>query len=811
MQTFMQDFRYALRLMRRNALFTALVVTIIAFAIGAATVAYSIIDVWLVRSLPFKDSSQLVNLWRTDPKNPGEPAYFTSWRDYQDWMYNNRSFSEMGGFTWRTQTLKGGLAERVLVQVATPNLFSMMGVSAGKGRTFSSSEVGATTAVLSHDLWQRRFGGAEILGQQITLDQRAYTVVGIMPAGFTIPSVAQAEGVDVWIPLAPDDADYKEQPRAPLAIIGRLKPGVSVNAAQVEMAALNQQIDPVLAKTQGVLVVGLQADLARSIRPSLLLLAGAVVMILLIACFNVAGLLTGRALERSKEMSLRRALGAARIRIIRQLLIEAAVLGTFSGVAGVVLSIAGLRYVLSLQPFDLPPANPVSINPRVLLFAALVTLFTIVIFGLLPSLSASRINLNDALKQSSRSSSAGKSSKYARMALVVSEVCISLLLLVAAGLLGRSFLRLESAPLGFRQEGVLTAKIYAPTERHTDVEAWGRSRDELFRALKVLPGVEAVGATTHLPLTNAAGRSVVVEGKRQVPPGQEPEVAPSLATPDYFTVMAVPVMEGRSFTEADRKGSLNVAILNKAAEKMLFGDQSGVNQKIRLADPATAQWFTIVGVVGDTKSYTYNSLEWKVRPEMIFPFAQAEAADFKKQGLDYGTVVVRASGNPAALSRQIRETIAQLEPDAPADLRLMKERVSGMLLQPKLRAVVVGVFGILALLLAASGLYGIMSQSVAQQMREIGTRMALGAQRSNVLGMVLKQGLRVVLVGLAAGIFFSLIFTRLLGSFLYNVNTRDPWVLAGVSFLMLLVGLFSAYFPALRASRLDPITVLHSE
>jgi putative ABC transport system permease protein len=811
MQTFTQDFRYALRLMRRNALFTSIVVTIIAFAIGAATIAYSIIDVWLVRSLPFKDPSQLVNLWRTDPKNPGEPAYFTSWRDYQDWTHNNHSFSEMGGFTWRTQTLKGGLAERVLVQVATPNLFSMMGVSAAKGRTFSSSENGASTAVLSHDLWQRRFGGGEILGQQIILEQTAYTVVGIMPAGFTIPSVAQAEGVDVWVPLAPDDADYKAQPRAPLAIIGRLNPGVSLNTAQAEMAALNQQIDPAQAKMQGVLVVGLQADLARSIRPSLLLLAGAVIMILLIACFNVAGLLTGRALERSKEMSLRTALGAARMRIVRQLLIEAGVLGLVSGAVGVVLSIVGLRYVLSLQPFDLPPANPVSINPRILLFAALVTLLTIVIFGLLPSLAASRVSLNEALKQSSRSSSAGKSSKYARMVLVVSEVCISLLLLAAAGLLGRSFLRLESAPLGFRPEGVLTAKIYAPAERHPDVEAWGRSRDELFRTLKTLPGVGSAGATTHLPLTNASARTVVVDGKPPVPPGQEPAVAPALATPDYFAAMNVPILEGRSFTDADRKDSLNVAILNKAAEKMLFGGQSALSQKIRLADPATSQWFTIVGVVGDTKSYTYNSLEWRVRPEMIFPFAQSETAGFKKEGSDYGMVVVRASGNPAALSRQIRETIAQLEPDTPADLRMMQERVSGMLLQPKLRAVVVGVFGILALLLAASGLYGIMSQNVAQQMREIGTRMALGAQRSNVLGMVLKQGLRVVLLGLAAGIFFSLIFTRLLGSFLYNVNTRDPWVLAAVSFLMLLVGLFSAYFPALRASRLDPITVLHSE
>jgi predicted permease len=813
LERILADIRFAGRLLRRNPLFASLVVTIMALAIGTASVAYSVVDVWLVRKLPFRDADRLVALWRTDPRNPGEPAYFTSGQDYRNWVHGSSSLEEMAGFTWRRSTLKGSVPELVLTQAATPNLFTMLGASVAYGRVFSTTDRGSNLAVLSNELWQRRFSGSKhVLGSQMALNGNSYTIIGVMPRGFIVPSLAQPDPVDVWVPLAAGDPIFASGATEPLGLLANLRPDRTMHSAQNELAAISQRLDPETAKTQGVLVVGLQADLSRSIRPSLLLLSATVGLILFIACFNVAGLLTSRAIERSKEISVRTALGASRSQIVRQLFIEAALLGLISGVAGIGVSVAGLKFLLTMHPFTVPPPASISINLRILLFTGALTLLTSCAFGLLPAFAASRVNLNSALKQSSRSVSGGKARKHIRTILLTGQVSLSVLLLAGAGLLGRSFLRLESEPLGFQPDHIVTAEIFAPAETHASVEAWSRSRDELFRTLDSMPNIKASGATTHLPFTNAADYPIAVDGRPPAVAGQYPVATESLVTLRYFGTMQIPLLQGRDFTDGDRGGGVNVAIINRQAVQLLFPGEDALGRRVKTADSSgKAAWFSIVGVVGDTRSYTYNSMEWKIRPEIFFPFAQAEAAGLGKNALDYGKIAIRNSADPLTSSRQLRKAIAQVEPNAAAEVHGMNDRVSTMLLQPKLRAAVVGVFAVLALLLVAMGLYGVISQTVMQQKREIGTRMALGAQRSDVRKLILGQGTRVVLIGLGIGVALSLLSTHLLRSFLYNISVFDPFLLGLVCLILLGIGLTAAYIPARYASRLDPVKVLHDE
>jgi predicted permease len=805
--------RFAGRLLRRKPLFAAIVVSIMALAISAATVAYSVVDVWLVRTLPFRNPERLVALWRSDLQNPIEPAYFTSWRDYEEWRHDSNSVEEMAGFTWRDYTLKGDVPERVLAQEATPNLLTMLGVATQYGRIFSSSDEGNNLAVLSYDLWQRRFNSsAAVLGSQISLNDRSYTVIGIMARGFNVPSLAQPDPVDVWIPLASDDPRYKADPTEALGILAYIRPGKTLATTQQELGAISRRLDPEMAKTQGILLVGLQADLSRSIRPSLLLLMGAVSLIVFIACFNVAGLLTNRAIERSKEISVRTALGARRIEIVWQLLIEALLLGLISEAFAVLLSSAGLHHLLAMYPFAVPPAEAILINWRVLLFTMGLTALTTCGFGIVPAVAASRVNLNEALKQGSRTVAGGKGRKRLRTILLVGQVTLSVLLLSAAGLLGRSFLRLESLPLGFQPDHILTATIYAPPEEHGTVLAWNQAREELFRALQPVSGVKATGAATHLPFTNVTSYPIAIEGKPLPSPDQAPLVAESLVTPGYFETMQIPWFHGRDLSDEDRAETENVAVINRAAANLLFPNDNPIGKEVRTLDPTgRAPWFRIVGVTGDTRSYTYNSMEWKIHPEIYFSFAQAEAAGLTKQAMDYGQVVVRTSVDPSATSHQFREAIVHVEPSAAAEVQVMTSRVSTMLVQPKLRATIVGIFAFLALLLVGIGLYGLMSQTVLQQTREIGTRMALGAQRSTILAMILHQGLRVVLIGLGIGVVLSLMSTRMLGSFLYSVSAYDPFVFVVVCVALLGLGGLATYLPARAASVLDPIKALQDE
>jgi predicted permease len=732
------DIKFAARLLRRNPLFASLVVAIMALAIGTASVVYSVVDVWLVRHLPFRNADHLVSLWHTDPRNPGEPAYFTSGQDYRNWVQGSNALQEIAGFTWRPSTLKGSVPERVLTQAATPNLFTMLGASAAYGRVFSTGDRGSNLAVLSNDLWRRRFSASKnVLGAQIALNESSYTIIGVMPRGFIVPSLAQPDPVDVWVPLAADDPIFASDAIKPLGLLADLRSDRTMHSAQDELTAISRRLAPESATTQGVLVVGLQADLSRSIRPSLLLLIATVGLILFIACFNVAGLLTSRAIERSKEISVRTALGASRSQIVRQLFIEAALLGIVSGVAGIGLSAVGLKCLLTMHPFTVPPPAPISINPRILLFTGASTLLTTCAFGLLPSFVSSRVNLNSALKQNSRSFSGGKARKHLRATLLIGQVSLSVLLLVGAGLLGRSFLRLESLPLGFQPDQIATAEIFAPAETHASVEAWNRSRDKLFRTLDAVPNIKASGATTHLPFTNAGEYPIAVDGRPPSVAGQYPVATESLVTPRYFGTMQIALLQGRDFTEGDRSGGANVAIINRQALKLLFPGEDPLGRRIKTADSSgKTAWFSIVGVVGDTRSYTYNSMEWKIRPEIFFPFAQAEAANLGKEAFDYGKIAIRTSVDPLTSLHQLRDAIAQVEPNAAVEIDPINDRVSMMLLEPKLRVAVVGIFAVLALLLVAMGLYGVMSQTVILQTREIGTRMALGAQRSDVLRLM---------------------------------------------------------------------------
>jgi predicted permease len=804
------DIKFAWRLLRRNPAFAAIVVAIMTLSIGAATVSYSVVDVWLVRTLPFRNPHRLMALWRSDLRNPTEPAYFTSWKDYQEWRRDSNVIEEMAGFTWRRYTLKGDVPQRVLAQQATPNLLTMLGVSAQYGRAFTSQDEGENLAVLSYELWQHRFDKSlTVLGHQISLNNRAYTVVGIMPKGFSVPSLAQPDPVDLWVPLASDDPVYKADPTEALGILAYARSGKNIAEVQQELGAISRRSDPATARTQGVLPVGLQADLVRSIRPSLLLLMGAVSLIVFIACFNVAGLLTNRSIERSREISVRTALGAQRSEIIRQLLMEALLLGLLGGACAVFISIVALHYLVILHPFAIASSAPIGLNWRVLLFTASLTMVTTCGFGIVPAIAASRVNLNQALKTGSRSVVGGKGRKRLRTLLLIGQAALSTMLLIAAGLLGRSFLKLESLPLGFEPDHILAATIYAPQEEHGTVAAWNQAREELFRSLRSTPGVKAIGAATHLPFTNVTSFPIVMDGTPTPTPDQAPLAAESLVTPGYFQAMQIPLLRGRTFTHDDRSQNAGVVIINEAAARLLFPNEDPIGKQIRTLDPGRqTSWFQVLGITGDTRSYTYNSMEWKVRPELYFPFDQAEAAGLNKQALGYGQIVVRSVASPSSALKDFRRAIAHVEPGAAAEVQIMTMRVSEMLLPPKLRAAVVGAFAALALLLVAVGLYGLMSQTVLQQSRELGIRMALGAKRTTILKMVLYQGLKVILVGLGLGMVLSLLSTRLLGSFLFNVSAYDPLVFSLVGAVLLGSGAVAAYIPARAGSALDPMKSL---
>jgi putative ABC transport system permease protein len=811
--TFAQDVRYGLRVLRRSPGFTAVTVLILALGIGANTAVFSILDAVLLRPLPYKNANRLVVVWQRIPPDKIGMA-FDTYREFVEWSRSSRSFEKLAAATWARDAGAilswNGQKREVMAVPASVNFFSTLGVPAAQGRTFESQDLrNPCTVVLAHQFWQQRLGGEPgWAGRNLTLDGIHCTIAGIMPKDFSF----YPKQTELWTLITPNSKFVQKPWDMPIGAFGLLKPGISRAAAEAELVSIEKRIineEPGWAALKPEPnVLDLQWEFTwltgRNLRQALIILFAVVVFVLLIACVNVANLLLGRAAVRQKELSLRAAIGAGRSRLIRQLLTESALLSLAGATLGTLFAIVCVWYVGAKETAQLPPGNPVSVNWEVLVFTILLALLTSLIFGLVPAWKASRIDLNESLKQSSPGTSRGAISQRTSRALVVIEMALSLVVLVGAGLLIESMIRLANAPLGYVRDNLLTADIRLPASSYPKGEDWLRFWERLDLGLKSLPGVQGVTYGTS-PMNYFPGTSsVTIEGDggalRTVTAG-----SPESVGAGFFHVIGIPLLEGREFTDADRTGSIPVAIVNEAFVKEFLTRGSPVGRRIK---PGTANtkdpWLTIVGVVGNVS-----------RPTLFMRYSQGSAVyrPLRQEPSNLGLAVfVRTVGNARAHASGIMRAVADVDSNLPVPtVQTVNESLSAFLAEPKFRAELFGVFAGLALLLAAVGVYGVLSQLVVQRTHEIGIRVALGASHRDVLRLVLSEGLKLILAGIVIGIMGALVLTRLLSSMLYGVGTSDPSTFGSVSLFLAAVALLASYIPARRAMRMNPLLALRRE
>ena len=810
--TFAQDIRYGWRILRRSPGFTALIVLILGLGIGANTAVFSILYAVLLRPLPYKDADRLVVVWQRVPPDTIAMA-FDTYREFDEWSRASHSFEKLAAATWARDagavlSWKGQKLQIFAVPVSA-NFFSMLGVQAAQGRTFHSEDLrNSCTVVLAHQFWQQRLGGEPgWVGRNLTLDGANCTIAGVMPKDFSF----YPKQTELWTLITPNSKFVQKPWELPIGVFGLLKPGVSRSAAEAELASIQKRIiseEPGLAAMRlEPNVLDLQWELTwltgRNLRRSLIILFAVVIFVLLIACVNVATLLLGRAAERQKELSLRAAIGAGRSRLIRQLLTESALLSLGGSALGTVFAIVCVRYVGTKEATELPPGNPVSVNWEVLVFTTLLAILTSFLFGLIPAWTASQIDLNESLKQSSPATSRGAMSQRTSRTLVVVEIALSLVVLVAAGLLIESMIRLADAPLGYVRDNLLTAEIRLPASSYPKTKDGMRFWDRLELRLSSLPGVQAVAfgpALNFLPGTSP----VTIQGEGDSLRTASAGDAESIGV-RYCHVMGIPLLEGREFTEDDRAESIPVALVNEAFAKEFYPRGSAVGQRIKpgTAD-AKAPWLTIVGVVGNVS-----------RPTLFMGYSQGTSIYRPlRQDATGGelAVFVRTTGDVRARASDIVRAVAEVDSNVPVPtIQTVDESLSTFMAEPKFRAELFAVFAGLALLLASVGIYGVLSQLVVQRTHEIGIRIALGASYQGILRLVLGEGVKLIVAGIAVGWMAALVFTRLLSSMLYGVGASDPLTFASVSLLLTAVALLACYVPARRAIRISPLTSLRGE
>ena len=803
MKTLWQDARYGLRMLLKKPGFTLTAVITLGMGIGATSTIFSFVNGILLRPLPYQDSERLVTLDETAAKR-GIASMGVSFPNFLDWREQNRVFTGVaayGGGDEYTLT-GGGEPEELSGASVSYNTFEILGVTPILGRTFTSDEdrpKNDLVVILSHGLWERRFGAKpDVIGQKITLNNRSLTVIGVMPPGFKFPEVD-----DLWVPLGLDTTMWTRNDHG-LSAVARLKPGVTLEQAQSDINAVARRIEeqnPVTNEGMGVNLIPLREGLAGDYRKALLILMGVVGLVLLIACVNVANLLLARASARAKEVAIRTALGAGRWRIFRQLLTESVVLGLMGGALGLMLAFWGLDLLLAAIPIDLPFWMKFNLDGRVLGFTTGVTLLTGLIFGAAPALQASKVDLNESLKDGGRGASGAGRHRMLR-SLVVAEVALSLVLLIGAGLMMRSFIRLQHTKSGLNPENLLTLRLNLPGAKYDTPQKRQAFYKELLERIGAAPGVEAAGAVSNLPLGGANwGRSLTVEGFPVFPVGQAPMINHCVITPNYFRSMGVPLLMGRDFTDADTRDSLRVTIIDERLAREYWPNESPLGKRVRFGPPeANEPWHTIVGVVGAVK---HESLSLTRRKTVYLPHAEITMDDM--------ALAVRAA-NPESLAPMIRGQVKAMDPDLPIiNVRTMIEVVSLSVWQPRLYAILFGVFAAVALALASVGIYGVMAYSVFERTREIGVRVALGAQRRDVLKLVVSQGMTLALIGAGAGLGASLALTRLMQSLLFEVSASDPLTFAGLAALLSFVALLACYLPARRATKVDPMIALRCE
>jgi len=812
LDSLLKDIRYAVRSLSRTPGFTAVAVLTLALGIGANTTIFSVVENVLLRPLPYPHPENLVEIWNTYPAQI--PRTGLSPGDYADWHQQATSFSEMGAYgdTSKGFNLTGdGEAQRVLVGYASSELFSMLGARVVAGRLFVPEENrtgSAPIVILGHRLWESRFGGdAGVVGRSVTLDDKRYTVVGILPAGFQLLRWA-----DLWMPLGQFDDDLTEHVHHPFAVIARLKLGISLSQAQDEIGRLNQQEGiayPDAHKGFGVLVQRLKDPSATSLRGTLLVLFGAVGLVLLIACANIVNLLLVRNAAREREIAVRTALGAGPWRLIRQLLAESLLLSMLGGVMGVFFAKGGLKVLMALVPADLAILNGTGLNGWVLAFTVAICLATGLACGLLPATRTLTTNLAGVLKQGSKGTSSSGGHKTHNL-LVISEIAMALIPLIGAGLLLRSFQHLLDVDPGFRAEHILTMEIQQPALSFAEINQLSREQqlklgekqslqfEEIAAQVRGLPGVKEVGGIDDLPVGNEFRQAsrFVIEGQPIPAVGVRPIAQTRTVSLGYFSSLAIPLRAGRTFNEDDWRVLNMVINENMARRYWPQGDALGKRVNFCSLDPKPC-WFSIIGIVGDVHQFGLDD-------------GPTYDAYFAGGWTPY--LVVHTTSDPVKLAAGITDVVHKMDPSLPiAHITTMDGLISDSVSPRRFSAVLVGIFAALALLLAAIGIYGVMSYTISQRTQEIGVRMALGAQLTNVRAMILGQTLRLTLIGVGLGLAGAFVLARSLASLLFGIGTYDPVTFLGVAFLQITVALAASYVPARRAMRVDPIVALRHE
>jgi putative ABC transport system permease protein len=806
------DLRFALRMLRKSPGVTAAAVLALALGIGANTAIFSVVDGVLLRPLPYPNSRALVAVYMSNSRDAGQNNPF-SFPDFVDLVAENRTFENVGAWASGDVNLAGGgVPERVLARIASPTLLPTLGIEPILGRNFTNEEArqgNDHVALIDYGLWQRRFGGtADVIGKSIRLDGVDNQIIGVLPRGFLIDIPA-----DVWTPLSTTFEFAKIRNAHFLKVVARRRADATDAAVAADLTGfaqrLHERFSDIYPATLGL---GARArpfidSVVGNVRLPLLVLLGAVAFVLLISCANVANLLLARAATRHREMAIRTALGAGRGRLIRQLLTESLLLSLVGGILGVIFAAWAVDALVALSPASLPRVAEVALDGRVLAFTAAVALATGVAFGVVPALSASRPDLNDALKDGTRGSSSGRG--RLRKALVVAEVALSLVLLVGAGLMVRSFIRLRDVDPGFRPDHALTLSVSLPVADSVVTEA---DRERFLRfytltnqRLARLPGVVAVGGCNIMPLSGDTSDQLFdLEGFTPAARGDSPDAQTREASGDWFRAMGIPIVRGRGLAESDDATAPHVVVVNQAWVHRWSPDADALGRHIRLEssrDP-NPPWATIVGIAGDVHGY---GLDAPAQPEMYWPTPQSRRSSAM-------SVVIRTSGDPSALVSAARAAMAEVDPAQPIfDVRPLDELVATSLGQRRFTLTLMLLFALVALILAAVGIYGVMAYTVAQRTQEIGIRVALGAQPSRVLGMVLKDGMTLVGGGLVVGTVAALALTRLASSLLFGVSATDAGTYVVIALALAGVALIAIIIPARRATRVDPMQALRSE
>ncbi len=812
METLWQDLRYGFRMLTKNPGFTAIAVVSLALGIGANTAIFSVVNAVLLKGLPFHDSERLVMVWE-DASFAGFPRNTPAPANYADWKSRSDAFEDMAAVARRSFNLTGdGEPERIEAYAATGSFFSLLGTDPVLGRTVlpdDDTPEANKVVVLSYKLWRQRYGGdAAVIGREVLLSGEKHTIVGVMPARFQFLE----SDIQAWVPMAFTPDQLAQRGSHYLQVVARVKPGVSTEQANAEIQSIQRQIaqdHPNAAGRISAYVMPLHDQVAGDIRRPLLVLLVSVGFVLLIACANIANLLLSRAASRQREIAVRSALGASRLRIIRQLITEGVVLSISGAALGVLLALESFAFLSRLIPDSLAISTSLSLDMKVLGYTLLVSLATAVIFGLAPAVQAARVDLNEALKQSGGRSGLSAGGNRLRSSMVVAEVALALVLLVGAGLLIQTFVNLRAPYSAMRPENVLVLRTQLSSSKYRDQPHRAAFYSQVLERVTALPGVVSAGYTNSVPLDWKGGTSgfypegLTMDQARAG--GLSYDANHRQVSSDYLKTMGIPLKQGRSLEDRDNELAIPVALVNETMARQYWQGEA-LGKRFKLGDPdEPIPWITIVGVCGDIRQM---GVDEPVKAEMYLPYRQIKDHQFFAPR----DLVLRTAGDPVNLVAAVRDEIHAIDPDQPiSNVRTMDEVLGEETASRRLGMTLLTVFAALALLLAALGIYGVLAYFVVQHTPEIGVRVALGAPRSGILALVLKKGMTLALLGVATGLGASFALTRLMASLLFGMSATDPGTFVMVALLLVAVALVACYLPARRATKVDPMIALRYE